>query len=80
MHLYFYIYMIIYIYKIFLFIYRYVLIYRYGRRGIVQEQAGFVCSCAYIYNMYIYRCIYIASVVVCIECTSDQRGVPVSGE
>lgn len=54
MHLYFYIYMILYIYNFSfsVFVYRYVLLYTYGRRGMIQEQAG-VCSCASIYSMYI---------------------------
>lgn len=49
-----------------MFVYRYVLLYRYERRGIIQEQAG-VCSCASIYNLYIlYVYMERASVIVCI--------------
>lgn len=64
--------MILYIYIkfFFFFVYRYVLLYRYERRGIIQQQAG-VCSCASIYNLYI---LYVyrerTSVIVCIITTN----------
>lgn len=81
MHLYFYIYIITYIYIKCFFVYRYVLFYRHGRRGKVQEQAGcvqvhlFIKCVFYMYIHSLYHCLYHYN-----ECTSDQRGVPVSGE
>lgn len=56
--------MILYIYKIFLLLCLYTGMYdsKYGRRGIIQEQAGMHPS---IYNMYILY-VYIASIIVCI--------------
>lgn len=45
-----------------MFVYRYVRLYKYGRRGIIQEQAGMHPS---IYNIYILY-VYIASIIVSI--------------
>lgn len=75
----------IYIKFFFVFVYRYVLLYRYERRGIIQEQAG-VCSCASIYNLYIlYVYIERAFVIVCIITmnvppTSEEYLSVVNGE
>lgn len=64
-----------------MFVYRYALFSRLGRRGTLQEQA----ECVHVHLCI--KCIfymYIHSLHHCLrhynECTSDQRGVPVSGE